>query len=42
VDPDIVVAAINHMIDEVNDGETIFYDELIETFEERGKIAHHS
>jgi len=26
VDPDIVVAAINHMIDEVNDGKTIFYE----------------
>ena len=26
VDPDVVVAAINHMIDRVNDGETIFYD----------------
>jgi len=26
VDPDIVVAAINHMIDEINDGKTIFYD----------------
>lgn len=26
VDPGIVVGAINHMIDEVNDGETIFYD----------------
>ena len=26
VDPNIVVGAINHMIDEVNDGKTIFYD----------------
>jgi acetyl esterase/lipase len=26
VDPDIVVSAINHMIDEINDGKTIFYD----------------
>ena len=26
VDPDIVVAALNHMIDEVKDGKTIFYD----------------
>ena len=26
VDPDIVVGAINHMIDQVNDGRTIFYD----------------
>jgi acetyl esterase/lipase len=26
VDPDIVVGAINHMIDEVNDGKTIFYE----------------
>ncbi|HSR74677.1 MAG TPA: alpha/beta hydrolase [Sulfurovum sp.] len=26
VDPDIVVGAINHMIDEINDGKTIFYD----------------
>jgi acetyl esterase/lipase len=26
VKPDIVVGAINHMIDEVNDGKTIFYD----------------
>jgi acetyl esterase/lipase len=26
VDPDIVVGALNHMIDEVNDGKTIFYD----------------
>jgi len=26
VNPDIVVAAINHMIDEVNDGKTIFYE----------------
>jgi len=26
VEPDIVVGAINHMIDEVNDGKTIFYD----------------
>jgi acetyl esterase/lipase len=25
VDPDIVVGAINHMIDEVNDGKTVFY-----------------
>jgi len=26
VDPNIVVSAINHMIDEVNNGKTIFYD----------------
>ena len=26
VDPDIVVSAINHMIDDINDGKTIFYD----------------
>ncbi|MBZ0295083.1 MAG: alpha/beta hydrolase [Anaerolineae bacterium] len=26
VNPDIVVNAVNHLIDEVNDGETIFYD----------------
>jgi len=26
VDPDVVVGAINHMIDEVSDGKTIFYD----------------
>ena len=26
VDPDIVVDAINYMIDEINDGKTIFYD----------------
>jgi acetyl esterase/lipase len=26
VDPEVVVDALNHMIDEVNDGETIFYD----------------
>jgi len=26
VEPDIVVGALNHMIDEVNDGKTIFYD----------------
>jgi acetyl esterase/lipase len=26
VDPNIVVGAINHMIDEINDGKTIFYD----------------
>ncbi|UCH22852.1 MAG: alpha/beta hydrolase, partial [Deltaproteobacteria bacterium] len=26
VDPSIVVGAINHMIDEINDGKTIFYD----------------
>ena len=26
VDPDIVVDALNHMIDETNDGRTIFYD----------------
>jgi acetyl esterase/lipase len=26
VDPDIVVGAINHMVDEINDGKTIFYD----------------
>ncbi|MBN1934771.1 MAG: hypothetical protein JW934_08895 [Anaerolineae bacterium] len=26
VDPDIVVGAINHMINEVSDGKTIFYD----------------
>jgi len=26
VDPDIVVGALNHMIDEVKDGKTIFYD----------------
>jgi len=26
VEPDIVVGAINHMIDEVNNGESIFYD----------------
>jgi len=26
VDPNIVVGAINHMIDEVNDGKTIFYN----------------
>jgi acetyl esterase/lipase len=26
VDPNIVVGAINHMIDEVNDGKTIFYE----------------
>jgi acetyl esterase/lipase len=26
VDPDVVVAALNHMIDEVKDGKTIFYD----------------
>ncbi len=26
VDPATVVGAINHMIDEVNDGKTIFYD----------------
>ena len=26
VDPDLVVGAINHMVDEVNDGKTIFYD----------------
>ena len=26
VDPDIVVSAINQMIDEINDGKTIFYD----------------
>jgi acetyl esterase/lipase len=26
VDPDIVVSAINHMIDEVSDGKTIFYE----------------
>jgi acetyl esterase/lipase len=26
VDPDIVVAALNHMIDEVKDGKTVFYD----------------
>lgn len=26
VDPDTVVSAINHMIDEVNDGKTIFYN----------------
>lgn len=26
VDPDIVVGAINHMVDEVHDGKTIFYD----------------
>jgi acetyl esterase/lipase len=26
VDPDIVVGALNHMIDERNDGKTIFYD----------------
>jgi acetyl esterase/lipase len=26
VDPDIVVGAVNHMIDEINDGKTIFYD----------------
>ena len=26
VEPDIVVGAINHMIDQVNDGKTIFYD----------------
>ncbi len=26
VEPDIVVGAVNHMIDEVNDGKTIFYN----------------
>ena len=26
VDPEIVVAALNHMIDEVEDGKTVFYD----------------
>ena len=26
VDPDTVVGALNHMIDEVNDGKTVFYD----------------
>jgi acetyl esterase/lipase len=26
VDPNIVVGAVNHMIDEINDGKTIFYD----------------
>ena len=26
VDPDVIVGAINHMIDEVNRGKTIFYD----------------
>ena len=26
VDPDIVVSAINHMIDQVNEGDTVFYD----------------
>ena len=26
VDPDIVVGALNHMIDAINDGQTIFYD----------------
>jgi len=26
VDPDIVVSALNHMIDEVKDGKTVFYD----------------
>lgn len=26
VDPDVVVGALNHMIDEVKDGKTIFYD----------------
>ena len=26
MDPSIVVGAINHMIDEINNGKTIFYD----------------
>jgi hypothetical protein len=26
VDPTLVIGAINHMIDEINDGKTIFYD----------------
>lgn len=26
VNPDVVIGAVNHMIDEVNDGKTIFYD----------------
>ena len=26
MDPDTVVGAINHMIDEINGGKTIFYD----------------
>jgi acetyl esterase/lipase len=30
VDPDIVVGAINHMIDEINDGKTIFYNFYVE------------
>ena len=40
VDPNIVMGAINHMIDEINNGKTIFYDFYAE-HQKRGARPKH-
>ena len=42
VDPDIVVAALNHMIDEVKDGKTIFYDFYTEQQKQEDSAKEHT
>ena len=42
VDPDIVVAALNHMIDEVKDGKTIFYDLYTEQQKQEDPAKEHT
>ena len=42
VDPDIVVAALNHMIDEVKDGKTIFYDFYTEQQKQEDPAKEHT
>jgi acetyl esterase/lipase len=42
VDPDIVVGALNHMIDEVKDGKTIFYDIYTEQQKEEDPVKEYT
>ncbi len=42
VNPDIVVGALNHMIDDVNDGQTIFYDFYTEQQKQNDPTKEHT
>ncbi len=42
VDPEIVVAALNHMIDEVKDGKTVFYDLYTEQQKQKDPSKKHT
>lgn len=42
VDPDVVVGALNHMIDEVKDGKTVFYDFYTEQQKQKDPTKEHT